>query len=839
MAINDPANKLAEKINDIVDSKIRKKTKKSPVIKSGKVVKIDENGMPWVSVSGSDEATPVNGEALANVKPGDLVSVNIENGKCNILGNPDDPSIGSNEAKNVSNQEIKIAVEQEGTIGRAIDVENNKTIDKLDGMISDQLVPIEETIDDLGLKSNEDIRILKNKTIYSTNIANEAKEVSEATNQHFWHDDYGAHVTEITQEEWKSSPIGFNSLFNSLGLLLRKALNYIAAFTHSSVTFYDGEGNESGNITASFGKDGATVGQEGNPRLLISSTRIAGVNAEDVSFFDVDYDGSVNVVTRSISRSNIVYLRVEEEGQREIQKLLFDPIDVSKTISGTEIHCSSFSIFFRSNYPGLILNNVVETDGCSASITEEGQSYIYMSNMSFIKGTSSSKEASVIYETTSGNGIQVDISVVYDSEKETIESTVIVTSSSVDFPISLSGYYFYLKPNVWYSINVRTTAPMFTFGTRKINPPDRGDYSVVEGVDNVASGGASHAEGSNNVASGGVSHAEGYDTIASGSSSHAEGNNTLASGEASHAEGYNSEASGDFSHAEGGGEDWSRGGRASGGASHAEGIDTEASGLGSHAEGGGTAAMGRFSHAEGGGHPGGYSQIPQGGTASGDYSHIQNETTTANKRAQTALGSYNQSDTSTTTTHPSGDTAYGTYAVMIGNGYYDESNESETKSNALSVKWNGDIELPRVEIKGRSDFVIDLFDANKQPIYKWYMSSYGSLARQQYSNGSWGAAKYYLVRDDIHNLFSCNSISQTIGSVAAGSTKTLTFSAAKTGYDPIAISGWYMNGAAGLYPYMLRLNGSDIQCYVRNPTSSASSSTAKVEVQVLYCRSSW
>ena len=107
MAINDPANKLAEKINDIVDSKIRKKTKKSPVIKSGKVVKIDENGMPWVSVSGSDEATPVNGEALANVKPGDLVSVNIENGKCNILGNPDDPSIGSNEAKNVSNQEIK------------------------------------------------------------------------------------------------------------------------------------------------------------------------------------------------------------------------------------------------------------------------------------------------------------------------------------------------------------------------------------------------------------------------------------------------------------------------------------------------------------------------------------------------------------------------------------------------------------------------------------------------------------------------------------------------------------------------------------------------------------
>ena len=119
------------------------------------------------------------------------------------------------------------------------------------------------------------------------------------------------------------------------------------------------------------------------------------------------------------------------------------------------------------------------------------------------------------------------------------------------------------------------------------------------------------------------------------------------------------------------------------------------------------------------------------------------------------------------------------------------------------------------------------------------MSYAGSLARQQYSNGSWASPKYYLVRDDIHDLFSCSTISQTIGSIAAGSTKTLTFSAARTGYDPIAISGWYANGAAGLYPYMLRLNGSNIQCFLRNPTSSASSSTATIDVQVLYCRSSW
>lgn len=88
----------------------------------------------------------------------------------------------------------------------------------------------------------------------------------------------------------------------------------------------------------------------------------------------------------------------------------------------------------------------------------------------------------------------------------------------------------------------------------------------------------------------------------------------------------------------------------------------------------------------------------------------------------------------------------------------------------------------------------------------------------------------------LENLFSCSSVSQTIGSVAAGSTKTLTFSATRTGYRAIAISGWYVNGAAQLHPYMLRLNGTNIQCYFRNNTSSATSASATVEVQVLYIK---
>lgn len=781
MALNDPATKLANKISDIVESKINKKTKKSSVIKTGKVVRIDSEGMPWVSISGSEQETPANGELLSSVKIGDSVSINIENGKCNILGNMDDPSIGSNEAKNVSNQEIKIAVEQEGTIGRAIDVENNKTMNKIDDIVSDQIVPIEEAIEELNLETESDIQILKGKTSTSISMAEtaknfaesaniaaeEAQAVAEATGQHFWNDDNGAHVTEVTQDEWNDSSSenyhnGFNSLFGSLGLLLRKALNNIAAFTHSSVSFYDGEGNETANIVAQFGKDGQVIGKQSESHIeqnyhawkMIDKFETVYTHISDLREYVVNGQGGVDYYATIVERYISDGARIRYHMSRRVSRLISVFVDEIDVTSSVTLATGSYVVF-----------SIAPEEGAVIDIT------YYTSDLSpvYTFGTRYSGETISPYSYVFGENC---------------------TASSL------------------YSVaeGLRSDASGYASHVEGSDSHAYGSYSHAEGLTSVASGYNSHAEGGA-TASGAGSHAEGG--TASGTTSHSEGSGTIASGISSHAEGSSTQASND--------------------ASHSEGTHTIASGYASHAEGFYSTASESFSHAEG-----------QRTTASGDASHAQNQKTIANKNSQTALGTYNVSDTSTTTTHPSGDTEYGEYAVMVGNGYYDDEEDEEIRSNALSVKWNGDVELPRVDIKGSSaTFIIDLYDDNKQPIYRWYMSSYGSLARQQHSNGAWGTAQYYPVRDDIHSLFLCTSVSQTIGSVAAGSTKTLTFSAAKTNYDPIAISGWYMNGAAGLYPYMLRLNGSDIQCYVRNPTSSASSSTAKVEVQVLYCRSGW
>ncbi len=79
----------------------------------------------------------------------------------------------------------------------------------------------------------------------------------------------------------------------------------------------------------------------------------------------------------------------------------------------------------------------------------------------------------------------------------------------------------------------------------------KGDYSHVEGKDNLALGDYSHAEGYWTTAKGNNSHAEGDATIASGYSSHAEGSYTTASGSQSHAEGDHTTANGEGSHVQG------------------------------------------------------------------------------------------------------------------------------------------------------------------------------------------------------------------------------------------------------------------------------------------------
>ena len=128
----------------------------------------------------------------------------------------------------------------------------------------------------------------------------EAQAIAEATGQHFWHDSNGAHVTEVTADQWAQSQTGHNILVNSLGILLRKALNYIAAWTGSALSFYDGNGNAAANVTASFGSAGAQIGKSDESHIEMDYHSMRLIDKDGNEFFKVedfrDQSGEASIV---------------------------------------------------------------------------------------------------------------------------------------------------------------------------------------------------------------------------------------------------------------------------------------------------------------------------------------------------------------------------------------------------------------------------------------------------------------------------------------------------------------------------------------------------------------
>lgn len=145
--------------------------------------------------------------------------------------------------------------------------------------------------------------------------------------------------------------------------------------------------------------------------------------------------------------------------------------------------------------------------------------------------------------------------------------------------------------------------------------------------------------GENSIIASSYGEATGIYTLSNGKASAARGNY-------SHAEGYACISKGLYSHAEG----EQTGTNAQ--SSHAEGQGGTANGVGSHAEGYYSTSNGKYSHAEG------YNTI-----ATGDNQHVQ--------------GKYNIEDKTNK------------YAHIVGNGYRDELNYKDYRSNAYTLDWKG------------------------------------------------------------------------------------------------------------------------------------------------------
>lgn len=154
----------------------------------------------------------------------------------------------------------------------------------------------------------------------------EAQAIAEATGQHFWHDSNGAHVTEVTQEQWAQSQTGHNILVNSLGILLRKALNYIAAWTGSALSFYDGNGNAASNVTASFGSAGAQIGKVDESHLEMDFNSMRLIDKDGNTYLDVNDQRDRSGIA-SVSDT------FESNGVTGLFDLTYTAVDTSYTVT--------------------------------------------------------------------------------------------------------------------------------------------------------------------------------------------------------------------------------------------------------------------------------------------------------------------------------------------------------------------------------------------------------------------------------------------------------------------------------------------------------------------------
>ena len=395
----------------------------------------DSDGTPWVTFPGSSEPTPVRGSVTSDLSMGDEVEVEVSNGRVSIVGNNTDPSLGTKAVARAIAPALEKA-EQTERIAR----------EATEGVAAAQTA-------------------VKAATDAATQAAANAQAAIDASDQHFFADGNGVHVS--TEED---EPEGTrNILINSLGVILRKASTILAQFTEGEVAFYDGAGNAAGNVVAAFGASGAQIGKSGESHALLDYRSLKMVDADENEYFGVgDLRGSDGKAT----------ITEKFAGDGDADSFMLSVRAISSGFSATVEDSSGNDV--TSNYS--VTNMAV-----SARFSPE---------------LASGDVATVTYKT---------------------ESTL---AKSYTAGLRASGSF--AAPMSFAEGNNVTASGAFSHA-EGASTAASGRAAHAEGSTTEASGYGSHAEGYSTKAHGDYSHAEGQLTEASGKLSHAAGVGTLAS----------------------------------------------------------------------------------------------------------------------------------------------------------------------------------------------------------------------------------------------------------------------------------------------------------------------
>lgn len=208
---DDSIKRAAAKVCDLIFSK---REKDPEAYDTTATVRRVEGGTAYVHIPGGVDETPV--DLTIDAKAGDTVQVRVSGGRAWLVGNRTAPPTDDTTAR-VAQSKAVIAE------GKAEEAE--QTANAVSGIANSAL-----------------------------SQAQEAKQIADDTEQHFWFTetgtDTGAHITEVPQEAWSdpSDPnyqSGGNLLARSNGIAVRDGLTELASMASTGMTFkgLDGEGN--------------------------------------------------------------------------------------------------------------------------------------------------------------------------------------------------------------------------------------------------------------------------------------------------------------------------------------------------------------------------------------------------------------------------------------------------------------------------------------------------------------------------------------------------------------------------------------------------------------------
>lgn len=170
-----------------------------------------------------------------------------------------------------------------------------------------QLSPVVTAVAAGGDRTREEVQQAAQDATHAAEMAGEVAAVATVTNQHFFSDDAGVHVT--TDESDAAG--GSNVLLNASGMVLRSSETPLAAFTPSGVSVYDGAGADAANVVASFSSKGVELGAPGSKqRVRMTSDRLNFVSdGEVVAHVSGSELGIANAsVTQSLAVGSLAFV---------------------------------------------------------------------------------------------------------------------------------------------------------------------------------------------------------------------------------------------------------------------------------------------------------------------------------------------------------------------------------------------------------------------------------------------------------------------------------------------------------------------------------------------------